>query len=217
VPPFALVPVAAHAECAEQERTHSITRCQDQRQAWHRRRRLETGASQCKCKPSRLHGAACAARRRFAGLSASAPWRTDGFRQGPQIWQDAEQPSLRPLGVGCGHPQQSQTPLAPLCACMSSTLTAVLSRRWSTEPAGCNNTPGNAPYYVLYASIIQCMCKTCVFSRRRASFVFGCPPRSSVVRAGRPHVEGRGTLLHSISMSTRAAPGRDVSALLAFD
>jgi hypothetical protein len=53
----------------------------------------------------------------------------------PQVWQDAKQSSLRPLGVGCGHPQQSQSPLAPLCACMSSALTAVLSRRSSTEVA----------------------------------------------------------------------------------
>jgi hypothetical protein len=82
---------------------------------------------------------------------------------------------------------------------------------------GCDNTPRNAPYYASYVSIIQYMCNTCVFSRGRASFGGGCPPRSSVVRAA--HVKGlKGAARCSTaSTSTRAAPGRDVSALLAFE
>jgi hypothetical protein len=69
------------------------------------------------------------------------------------------------------------TPLSRLArACLVSCVLCVV------QGATIRRGMPNAPYYVLYVSIIQYMHNTGVFFRGRAIF-FGCPSRSSVVRA----------------------------------
>jgi hypothetical protein len=83
-------------------------------------------APQAETRNGRLEMQASAASRRRICRQAPLRWPV-GVRSvahrwlpaSPQVWQDDGQSSaLCPLGVSCGHPQQSQPPLIPLCACM---------------------------------------------------------------------------------------------------